>query len=592
MLSILVEIFSLLDKRQKIKLYLLGLLILVSSILEMLSVSAIFPFMKMLSEPNFMNSHQLLINLTTFFDDDLTSAKFFAGFLIILLLFISSLFTVATVWVLSRVSYSAGLALANSLFVFYLKQEYIYHLNMNSSELIKRLSNETQRLAEGIILTAVAMFSKVSLVVLMIAMIIIIDPWIALIGSLTFSSAYLIMYIFVRKYLQQNSILISKLFGDRYQLINESLGSIKDLKIHQRYDYFIDRYQNTGTNLGIALGNNQAFAAFPRSLIEFLAFGSVIAFMLIISATSSQNLLSDSLPLLSLYAIAGIKLIPAFQAIYNSIAKIKGNLASYHSIREDLIGSKQEKKINNIPPIQSFKNIKLQDICFKFNADENYIVDDINISINNNQKIGIIGNSGSGKSTLMNIMLGLLRFTSGSLIVDGNHYESFKSLNKISAYVPQDIFICDGSVKNNVAFGIANEDIDYELLHECLQKSGLTEVIQKLPLGIDTNLKEKGVRLSGGQIQRIGIARALYYKPKIIFFDEATSALDGKTEEQIMQSIDSIGINTTIIIIAHRLNTIKKCDQIIHLSDGRIEAIGDYEAVSKLPSFEKVSGMT
>jgi len=591
MFSTLVEIFSLLHQKQKTKLYLLAGLILASSIFELASVSLIFPFMRMISEPDFMNSHQLLINLTTFFNGDLSKANLFVGSSIIFLLFVSSLVTVITVWILSRVSYSAGLGLASSLFQFYLKQEYIYHLNMNSSEIIKRLTNETQRLAEGIILPTVAMLSKFTLIVFMIVMLIVVDPWVALIGSLTFSCAYLIMYIFIRKHLQQNSIRISQLFGDRYRLINESLGSIKDLKIHQTYDHFTDRYQHSGLNLGVALGNNQAFAAFPRSLIEFLAFGSVIAFVLIISATS-PNSLSGLLPLLSLYAIAGIKLIPAFQAIYNSIAKIKGNLASYHSIRGDLISSKQKKKISNIPSIKSFKNITLQDICFNFNSDEGYIIDHVNISINNNQKIGIIGNSGSGKSTLMNIMLGLLRYTSGSLIVDGNHYESFKSLNQISAYVPQDIFICDGSVKNNIAFGISTEDIDYELLHECLQKAGLTEVIQKLPLGIDTNLKEKGVRLSGGQIQRIGIARALYYKPKIIFFDEATSALDGKTEQQVMQSIDSISIDTTIIIIAHRLNTIKKCDQIIHLADGRIEAIGNYETVSKLPSFEKVSGMT
>ncbi len=591
MYNTLVEIFSLLHQKQKTKLYLLAVLILVSSIFELISVSLIFPFMRMVSEPEFMNSHQFLIDLTTFFEGDLSKAYLFVGSSIIFLLFISSLLTVTTVWILSRVSYSAGLALANSLFQFYLKQEYIYHLNINSSELIKRLTNETQRLAEGIILPAVSMLSKLTLIILMIAMIIAVDPWIALIGSLTFSSAYLVMYIFVRKYLQQNSIIISKLFGDRYKLINESLGSIKDLKIHQTYDHFTDRYKHSGANLGVALGNNQAFAAFPRSLIEFIAFGSVIAFVLIISA-ASQNSLSGLLPLLSLYAIAGVKLIPAFQLVYNSIARIKGSLASYHSIREDLISSKQEKKISDIPPIQSFKNIKLQDICFKFNSDEDYIIDHVNISIDNNQKIGIIGNSGSGKSTLMNIMLGLLKYTSGSLIVDGHHYESFKSLNKISAYVPQDIFICDGSVKNNIAFGISNEDIDHELLHESIRKAGLTEVVQNLPLGIDTNLKEKGVRLSGGQIQRIGIARALYYKPKIIFFDEATSALDGKTEQKVMQSIDSISIDTTIIIIAHRLNTIKKCDQIIHLADGRIEAMGDYETVSKLPSFEKVSGMT
>jgi ATP-binding cassette, subfamily B, bacterial PglK len=591
MFSTLVEIFSLLHQKQQTKLYLLAGLILVSSIFELVSVSLIFPFMRMISEPDFMNSYQFLIYLTTFFDGDLSKANLFVGSSIIFLLLVSSFLTVITVWTVSRVSYSAGLGLADSLFQYYLKQEYVYHLNMNSSELTKRLTNETQRLAEGIILPAVSLLSRLTLIVLMIAMIIVIDPWIALIGSLTFSGAYLIMYIFVRKYLQQNSILISELFGDRYRLINESLGSIKDLKIHQTYDHFTDKYEHSGLHLGVALGNNQGYAAFPRSIIEFVAFGSVIAFVLIVSATS-QNSLSGLLPLLSLYAIAGVKLIPAFQAIYNSVARIKGSLASYHSIRGDLISSKQKKKISNIPSITSFKNITLQDICFNFNSDEDYIIDHINISINNNQKVGIIGNSGSGKSTLMNIMLGLLRYTSGSLIVDGNHYESFKSLNKISAYVPQDIFICDGSVKNNIAFGISTEDIDYDLLHECLQKAGLTEVIQKLPLGIDTNLKEKGVRLSGGQIQRIGIARALYYKPKIIFFDEATSALDGKTEQQVMQSIDSISIDTTIIIIAHRLNTIKKCDQIIHLADGRIEAIGDYETVSKLPSFEKVSGMT
>jgi ABC-type multidrug transport system fused ATPase/permease subunit len=591
MISSLLEIFSLLPHNQRKKLYFLAILILVSSLFEMVSVSLIFPFMSIVSDPDFMNSHQFLINITAFFDGDLAKANLFVGSFIILLLFFSSLLTVVTVWILSRVSFSAGLGLATLLFGFYLKQEYIYHLNINSSELIKRLTNETQRLAEAIILPSVSLLSKLTLIILMIVMIIVIDPWIALIGSLTFASAYFLMYVFVRKYLQRNAITISQLFGHRYRLINESLGSIKDLKIHQNYDYFSDRYKDSGIRLGAALGNNQAIAAFPRSLIEFLAFGSVITFVLIISA-NNQNSLSGLLPLLSLYAIAGIKLIPAFQAIYNNIARIKGSLASYHSIREDLINSQQKQSIANIPSIESFKNIKLKNICFKFNHDENYIIDNVNISINNNQKIGIIGNSGSGKSTLMNIMLGLLRYTSGSLIIDEKHYESFKSLNKISAYVPQDIFICDGSVKNNIAFGVANKDIDYELLHECLHKAGLTDVIQQLPLGIDTNLKEKGVRLSGGQIQRIGIARALYYKPKIIFFDEATSALDGKTEQQVMKSIESISIDTTIIIIAHRLNTIKKCDQIIHLADGRIEAIGDYEKVSKLPSFEKVSGMT
>ena len=195
MFSTLVEIFSLLHQKQKTKLYLLAGLILASSIFELASVSLIFPFMRMISEPDFMNSHQLLINLTTFFNGDLSKANLFVGSSIIFLLFVSSLVTVITVWILSRVSYSAGLGLASSLFQFYLKQEYIYHLNMNSSEIIKRLTNETQRLAEGIILPTVAMLSKFTLIVFMIVMLIVVDPWVALIGSLTFSCAYLIMYI-------------------------------------------------------------------------------------------------------------------------------------------------------------------------------------------------------------------------------------------------------------------------------------------------------------------------------------------------------------------------------------------------------------
>jgi HlyD family secretion protein len=365
--------------------------------------------------------------------------------------------------------------------------------------------------------------------------------------------------------------------------MNDGFGGIKDTLLLGRDGDFVDRFHESGEELAYAQGSNTALSMAPRYLMELVAFGIVIALVLYLFEFYQGNL-GAILPVVSVYALAGFKLLPAFQQIYVSVAQIKGNLPAFEAIKDDLKQSKtasgetiRDIEARNDLPFN--KCIELIDVDFTYPGKETHALKGLDLSIPANSVVGIVGSSGSGKSTAIDIILGLIAPDRGSLHVDDQTVsgENIRSWQNRIGFVAQSIFLSEGTVAENVAFGIPREEIDREQVRRALQMAHLLEMIDDLPNGIDSKVGERGIQLSGGQRQRVGIARALYHEADVLIFDEATSALDGITEKMIMDAIHDFRGKKTIIMIAHRLKTVQDCDRIHMMENGRIVDSGSYQ---------------
>ena len=394
--------------------------------------------------------------------------------------------------------------------------------------------------------------------------------------------------------LNRNGQVISEVTEQRFTLMNEGFGGIKDVLLLGRNFDFIKRFNRSGRQLAHSQGMNIAIAASPRYFVELIAFGSIISLILYLIASYEGNL-GMILPALSVYAVGSVKLLPAFQQIYSEIATLKANIPAFYSIQDDLKNSFQEKKIlkEADQAILNFKkNISLENITFNYPDIEEPTLKQLNMSIPVNSVTGIVGPSGSGKSTLVDILLALIEPQKGQLKVDDNIIDdkNRRSWQNIFGFVAQSIFLSEGTIAENVAFGIPEDKIDFKQVEKALNLAHLSEFVKSLKNGFHTKVGERGVQLSGGQRQRIGIARALYHEAKVLVFDEATSSLDGITEKMIMQAINEFSGKKTIILIAHRLKTVQKCDQIYFIDNGQVIDKGTYkELIKSNEQFKKMA---
>ena len=348
--------------------------------------------------------------------------------------------------------------------------------------------------------------------------------------------------------------------------MNEAFGGIKDILLMNRSSNFISLFSEKGSTLAYSQGANSALKQIPRYFMELIAFSSMILLILYLIINHQGNL-SIIIPILTIYALASLKLLPAFQQIYSSIATIKGNVAAFKSIEKDLLASRTYKHQS----VKQNQNQKFLDIETKidlknvtFNYPNKTYTKKINISIPAKNVIGIVGPTGSGKSTIIDILLGLIEPKEGHLIVNDLiiKEENRREWQNSIGYVGQNIFLSQNSVAENIAFGISKDLIDFERVHQALELAKMSEEVKTFEKNIHTSVGERGLQLSGGQRQRIGIARALYHNPAVLIFDEATSSLDGGTEKKIMNTIYSLRNDKTIILISHRIKTLKECDYI------------------------------
>lgn len=598
MLKLIKELFKLLTPSQRRRFYTLQILVVIMAIFELIGIASIAPFMAIVSDPNVIESNSLLNQL--YISTGLTSHSeflFFVGLLVLATLTIAALVSMFTIWRLSLFGAKVGTEIADRLYAHYMKQDWLFHASGSSAQLTKQVATEAVRVTEGVIQPLMQMNARIVLAIIISAAIVIYNPLVAITGLLIFAVAYFLLFKLVRKRLQKNGAKISSVMTQRYRLMNEGFGGIKDVLLLGRKEDFLNRFEQSGEIFAQARGSNIAISQVPRYLMELIAFGSILGLVLFLLASKSQDI-SIVLPILSFYALAGFKLLPAFQQIYSSLAQVKGNIASFESIRADLIASQNEIQIKNTEyssqkehlPVQN--NIQLNDITFTYPGKAKPALKNLTLNIPVNSVVGIVGPSGSGKSTAIDMLLGLIQPKTGELKIDDTIItdQNRRAWQNTIGFVPQSIFLSEGTIAENVAFGIPQDQIDHQQVNKALKLAHLDELVQGLEKGIHTKVGERGVQLSGGQRQRIGIARALYHEADVLVFDEATSALDGITEKMIMEAIHDFSGQKTIIMIAHRLKTVQKCDQIYYIDQGQLIDQGTYqELIEKNADFKRMA---
>jgi ABC-type multidrug transport system fused ATPase/permease subunit len=582
MLKLVKQIFLMLNKKQQTNLLRLQLLVIITALMEILSVVSIIPFMSIVGNFELITQNPTLLKIYEIsrVDSEL-KFMFMLGALLILILMTSSIISIYTTWTLSMFATKTGVHIGNRLYTFYLKKNWLFHSKSSSSDLVKKIATESQRLTIGIIVPLMHVNAKLILTLFLITTLIIYDPIPAFMVMFIFAITYIILYSIVKFRLYKNGYRISEANEERFRLMAGAFGGIKDVLIYGRDNYFINQFNNSGDKLAFGQGLNQVLANAPRYMVESVAYGTMIGVVLYLISFNENNL-SSIISTLIVYAVIAMKLLPAIQQTYQNISMVKGNVAAFELIKADLknsIEKDNESLTKSIIPVHLNKNIVLKDLTFQYPNKKEPALNHLNITISANTSVGIVGSSGSGKSTLVDVISGLITPQEGMLLVDNtvidkNNLRAWQ--NKIG-FVAQNIFISEGNIAENVAFGIPCDDIDYNKVEKALTLANLIEYVQSLEQGVYTKVGERGIQISGGQRQRIAIARALYNDADVLIFDEATSALDGVTENSIMNAINNFGDSKTIIIVAHRLKTIKNCSEILFLEDGQLVDKGSYD---------------
>lgn len=584
MIQDLIRLFHLLTSQQRHTFYKMQILVVMMSVLEIVSISSIGPFLALITNPTVIETNLYLSEIYQWGQfEQVNEFILTVGGAIVLVLLSSSLFAMFTIWKLSRYSFTLGAEISSSLLNYYLQQDWVYHLNRNSSLLVKNIAAETQRLTAQVLLPFVHMIAKFVLALFIGGFLFIYNFKLAALSITVFVLAYLFLFRFVKQRLVNNGFLISSTLEGRYQIINEGLLGVRDILMQNLAHFQVSKFAKISERYARAASDSYALAFAPRYLMEMLTFGGLLLFILVLIYNSRFNL-QEVFPVLGVFGLAAFKLLPSLQHVYSSLSEIRANISSFYSIEKDLAACRSLEEGNTpvtsvaIPKISFKESIIIKDISFSYPEKSVAALAEINFEIKSAQTIGIVGYSGSGKSTLVNILTGLLAPQQGYIEVDGIRIDSKNRVNWRSSvgYVSQNIFLSDASVMENIAFGVKISEVDQLSLNRAIEMAHLKDLIEELPEGVLTRVGENGFQMSGGQRQRISIARALYRDPAILIFDEATSALDNKSEEKIMETIADLSKDKTIVIVAHRLNTIKNCNQIIFLLNGRIKSQGTF----------------
>ena len=567
------KLFSLIERRRRYQFLLLLTLMIVTSMFEVISIGAVIPFLGVLIEPSNIFELPVAQPFIQFLGvDQPTQIIFPISALFASAVVMAGAMRVLLLWASVKFSFILGVDLSVGIFTQVINQPYIAHTKQNSSDIISAISIKIAQVINGVVLSVLNMISSFIIVTAIITILIIINPSASLIAILFFSALYVFFYLYVKQKLKVNSSNITRASSSLMKILQEGLGGIRDIIINGNQQFYRSIFWRADLVFRKSLGNTLFLTNSPRYFME--TFGVLLIVLLAyMLSTQGEKSFADGIPVLGALALGAQRLLPVMQVLYNSWGNIKGT----HFVLEEVLGFlnlNDTKTMNVINDDCTFeKNIRLKDVSFGYDENSLPVINNVNIDIKKGDCIGIIGKTGSGKSTLIDIMMGLLDPTHGTLEVDENVITSSnrRAWQSRIAHVPQNIYLSDSTLEENIAFGIPVEEIDSSLVRRAAISANIDSVVNEWPLKYKTILGERGIRLSGGQRQRIGIARALYKQADVLFLDEATSSVDTSTESSIMKAIEELGNDVTLIIIAHRITTLKNCSRILELTnEGKI----------------------
>ena len=563
----IMALWGYLSRQHKKQFLLIFILMIISSLAEIISVGAIFPFLGVLTAPEHIYSHSLMQPVIKILGIT-SSEQLFLPLVIsfVISVVVAGVLRVFLLYVINRFEQLIGTEFSAHIYRRTLYQDYATHIGHNSSEIISSIISKVNIVIKGVIIPVLELLSSSLSLFGIMFILVFIDYKIALVSFGIFGAIYWILYSFLHKKIIINSQYISSGSTNTIKALQEGLGGIRDILIDSNQEFYCKLFIQADTPYRRAISDNNFISYAPRFVIETL--GLVLISGLAYYLSQQKDGISVAIPMLGLLAMAAQRLMPAIQKIYSSVTSIKG---SYYSVKDILylldqtISSYIDQQQLSIVPFK--KDIKLDNVWFRYNKKTPWILEEVNLTFNKGSRIGFVGETGRGKSTLLDLVMGLLSPTKGHLKIDSK----IVSMNNIRlwqshiAHVPQNIYLSDGTIEENIAFGIPADKIDAESVKKVAELANISKFIDSCAQGYKTFVGERGVRLSGGQRQRIGIARALYKSADVLIFDEATNALDVETESAIMESIERLGKNLTIFIITHRVTTLKACDLIVEL---------------------------
>lgn len=548
------------------------------------------PFLSVLGNPEVVHENEYL---SAAYDSlGFTSVDHFLmalGIGAFVLILASSVFRAVTHYALNRFTEMRRHSIAERLLETYLRQPYAFFLDRNSGDMAKNILSEVDQVVGQVLRPGIQMVAYGLVLMALIALLVAVNPVLAFVVTVVLAGLYALIYAGVHS-------ILGRIGGDRvhanqerFVAAGEALGGIKDIKLLGREHAYLQRFRGPSARFASHMATSLTLSQVPTFLIDAVAFGGIIAIALGLLAAQggvAEGGLGGFLPVLGLYAFAGLRMKPAAQNVYQGIANLRFGAAAVDAFYEDLRRGTDlaELQPHACEAFAAKSEIALRDVHYRYPNANQEALSEVNLSIPVGCSVGLVGTTGAGKTTLIDVLLGLLRPTKGAVTVDGMPVtdENLRAYQKTLGYVPQDIFLTDSSIAANIAFGVPPAQIDYEHVVHCARMAQIHDFIkQEVPEQYETIVGERGVRLSGGQRQRIGIARALYHDPDVLVFDEATSALDTTTERAVMDAIEALHHQKTIILIAHRLSTVRKCDQVVLLEQGYIRAVGSFEEIVK-----------
>lgn len=564
-----------------------GLLLMMvgNAFLEALGIGLVVPVLAAVSKPKLLSDFALYQWLTERFGTPSTSDLLIASSLVLLSAYaIKNTYFIIHKYALFKFIFSRQVKTSRRLMRSYMFKPYTFHLQKNSSELLRTVNDEVRLVFQNGMLAVANILVEGIIILAVLSMLLYAEPLGALATFAFFGTISFVFLGFIRQRARALGAMQQRHGREMVKWVQQGLGGIKESKVLNRELFFIDAYTESSHGFAEAVRKLKVIRSIPRPLIETLGVGGMM--MLTALMLYQGRSVGDILPILGLFAMSAVRLLPSVNRIVTSVTIIRGNLPMLDSVLEGLEAieadeaEEQRRAIEDDSPLAFTDRLAIEDLTFRYAPDAEQVIAGMSFELERGEMIGFVGASGAGKSTLVNLLLGLLEPEGGALLVDGKRVDpTSASWQKMFGYIAQNTYLCDDTIRRNVAFGLEDNEIDDEAIWAALKLARLDDFIRTLPGQLDAMVGEKGTRLSGGQLQRIGIARALYHDPNVIIMDEATSNLDNITERQISDAIEALGGAKTIIIIAHRLTTIRNCDRIFFLREGQIEAEGDFEAL-------------
>ena len=578
--NLLLRLWKLIGSLRQLQFSLLLLMMVVASMAEVLTIGIVLPFLMALAEPapilayplaqpllralNITQPDSLLLALTAAF----CAAAALAGLLRSCLL-----------WSTTRLSCATGADISIGIYRRTLFQPYLVHVARNTSEVVAGVTIKTNHVIGNVFGPALTLVSSAIMLLAVVAVLFAVDPVVAIAAFAGFGVLYVTVALATRKRVAADSERISTELNQAIKSLNEGLGGIRDVLIEGAQSVYCDEFHSSDLKMRRAQASLLFISQFPRYLIE--ALGMVLIALIAYSLALRESGIIGALPVLGALALGAQRLLPVLQQAYAAWSSIQGGRSQLRDTVELLEQVQPENGDARVSPLSFQHGLRLKDVSFGYAPDSPQVLSRINLTIRKGERVGFIGTTGSGKSTLLDMIMGLLPATAGQIEIDGVALTpaNQRSWQSQLAHVPQAIFLTDRSVAENIAFGQPKSSIDMVRVREAAKQARLTDLIESWPQGYDTPVGERGIRLSGGQRQRIGIARALYKRASIIVLDEATSALDNETEKAVMESIETLSTSLTILVIAHRLSTLRMCDRIIELGDRGVRRSGSWTEI-------------